>query len=199
MTGPGALRAVAALRRFAAPTDEVTPCDLCGVPIRDEHAHLFEPEPRRVACACTACALVFQEDTGRYRRLHSRAVRARGVELEEDDFRALDVPVRLAVLSPSAVHGCVFATYPNAGGATEAVVPRTAWDALSAGQPAVASVRPDLEGLIIDHLGGRKRAFVASLDLCYRFVGVLRAGGTRAGALGDAMRFLDALDGGGGG
>ncbi|HEX4340430.1 MAG TPA: DUF5947 family protein [Polyangiaceae bacterium] len=193
-------RAVSALRNFARRPEPESRCDLCNAPVAESHAHLYEPEPRRIACACIACSFLFPEGTaGRYRSLHSRATRAAGVELVEDDFRALEIPVRLAFLAPSDVHARVFATYPTSHGATESVVPRAAWDALA--ERTALSVAPDAEGLLIDYLGGRTRCFVASLDVCYRFVGLLRAGGAARGtAFASAMRFLDGLgglDGGG--
>ncbi|HEX3597373.1 MAG TPA: DUF5947 family protein [Polyangiaceae bacterium] len=198
MTTEGAQRALSALRRFAAREGTGPRCDLCSAPLGDAHAHLFEPEPRRVACACAACALLFSDATaGRYRRLHSRATRVPSATLMEDDFRDLELPVRLAFLSPSAVHDQVFAVYPNAAGATESVVPRPAWRALLARTPALAAMTEDTEGLLIDHLGGRSRCFVASLDVCYEFVGLLREPSSRRGAaFATAMRFLDGLDGG---
>jgi hypothetical protein len=188
-------RAVSTLRRFATLEAPASRCDLCSAPLSDAHQHLYEPDPRRVACACLACSFLFPDAAvGRYRRLDSHALRVQGA-LSEDDFRALEIPVRLAFLSPSVVHDRVFAMYPNTGGTTESVVPRAAWDALTERAPELAAVQPDVEGLLIDHLGGRTRAFVASLDICYRLVGLLRAP-ARGAAFADAVRFLDGLDGG---
>jgi hypothetical protein len=124
-------------------------------------------------------------------------VRIPNMQLGDDDFRALELPVRLAFLCPSRVHGRTFAIYPNPGGTTEAAVPLAAWEELVTAHPALAGIEPDVEGLLIDHLGGRKRCFLASLDVCHHFVGLLRAQrGSFGTSLAEAMRFLDGLDGG---
>ena len=56
-----ALSALASLRRYvrprAAPVRER--CELCDAELAPEHAHLLEPATRRLACACEACALLF--------------------------------------------------------------------------------------------------------------------------------------------
>jgi hypothetical protein len=172
MTELGTSRAMSALRRFAVRQEAAARCDLCASALGEPHHHLLEPEKRELVCACNGCALLFPESG-------------------EADFRALELPVRLAFLCPSRVHGRTFAIYPNPGGTTEATVPPAAWADLLAAYPVAAGIEPDVEGLLIDHLDGRKRCFVASLDVCHYFVGLLRRE-----SLAEAMRFIDGLDGG---
>jgi hypothetical protein len=192
MTELGTARAMSALRRFAVRQEAAARCDLCASALGEPHHHLLEPEKRELVCACNGCALLFPESGGgRYRHIRSRALGLRGMELGEADFRALELPVRLAFLCPSRVHGRTFAIYPNPGGTTEATVPPAAWADLLAAYPVAAGIEPDVEGLLIDHLDGRKRCFVASLDVCHYFVGLLRRE-----SLAEAMRFIDGLDGG---
>jgi hypothetical protein len=189
MSAADLARGYSALRRFTR-REEHDSCDLCNLPIDDGHDHLFEPESRRIACACRACALLFPDAGGRFRRLRSRALPLRA-RLTDDDFRALGVPVRLFYLCPSRIHDTVFAVYPNTGGATEATLALSDWEALVREHPALSDIEPEVEGLLCDHLSGRSRCFRASVDVCRRFVGLLG----RRRSLPDAIGFLDDIEG----
>lgn len=193
MTAVDLARAYSALRRFTLREEPHDPCDLCGVPIADRHDHLLEPETRRIACVCRACGLLFPDDAGgRFRRIRSRALPLLNAALNDADFHALGIPVRLFYLCPSRIHQTVFAVYPNTAGATEATVALSDWEALVCGHPALSVVEAEVDGLLCDHLGGRTRCFVASLDVCRHFVGLLGA----RGSVPEAIRFLDGIDGG---
>ena len=54
-----------ALRRFARGRDAAPPaaaaerCELCGREVPESHPHLVAPAARRIACACAACAVLF--------------------------------------------------------------------------------------------------------------------------------------------
>jgi hypothetical protein len=186
-------RGYTALRRFTRREDAPDPCDLCGLPLHDRHDHLLEPPTRRIACACRACGLLFPEESGsRFRRLRSRALPLRDIRLTDDELYALGIPVRLFYLCPSRIHDTVFAVYPNAGGATEATVAMSDWETLTREHPALRDVEPEVEGVLGDHLGGRSRCFLASVDVCRHFVGLL--GKARSPAA--ALRFLDRMEGG---
>ncbi|HVW28730.1 MAG TPA: DUF5947 family protein [Polyangiaceae bacterium] len=192
MTIAGVPRALSALRRFARREETPDPCDLCGLALEGRHDHLLDPAARRIACACRACSLLFPEGGGaRFRRIRSRAQLLRGEALTDDHLAALGVPVRLFYLCPSRIHDTVFAVYPNAAGATEAKVALPAWEALLRDRPALSEIQPEVEGLLCDQLSGRSRCFLASVDVCRHFVGLL--GGRRTPS--DALRFLDAIEG----
>lgn len=194
MSEPGVHSALAALKRFTAQAPRDERCDLCGAPLTEQHDHLLDPEQRRLVCACRGCSLLFPNAAaGRYRRLQTRAQRLPDFQLSDADWRALEIPVRLVFLTPSRVHARVFATYPNAGGATEASVPIEAWNALVLAQPALAQIEPDVEALLIDQRPGRSRSSIVSVDVCYRIIGLLRARRGQAGAreVEDALARLD--------
>jgi hypothetical protein len=173
---PGAtFRAVTAVKRFARGESRGDACELCAVPLSEAHDHLLQPTERRLACACAACACLFPSaGTARYLRVRTRVRRIPGMALDDAALRALDVPVRLAFVAPSRLHARIFATYPNAGGATESVVPDAAWAELVTVFPVLADVEPELEGLLIDHIGGRTDCFIATIDVCHRVIGLLR-------------------------
>jgi len=186
-------QAYSALRRFTSRREAHESCDLCALPIDDRHDHLLELATRRIACACRACALLFPEGHGvRFRSIRSRALPLRDTALTDDDFLVLQIPVRLFYLCPSRVHDTVFALYPNVAGATEATLPWPAWEALLHAHPTLSQIEPEVEGLLCDHIGGRSRCFIASLDVSRHLVGLLG----RSRRLSDAIRFLDGLEGG---
>lgn len=193
MTSAGVPRGLSALRRFTRHEDARDPCELCSLPLEARHDHLLEPDARRILCACRACALLFPDESrARFRRIRSRAVPLRGETLTEEERAALGIPVRLFYLCPSPLHETVFAVYPNAAGATEATLSLPLWEALGRDRPELRDIEPEVEGLLCDYLGGRSRCFVASVDVCRHFVGLLgRAKGTSG-----ALRFLDQLEGG---
>ena len=169
-------RALAALRRFTQPAPTLARCELCAGTLDSRHAHLFEPEPRRLLCACTACALLFPSAHGAQRvRVETRVQPLRDLQLSDLDWTALDVPVRLVFLCPSARHQQLFATYPSPQGAVEARLPLAAWQALTRAHPQLNSVEPELDALVIDGRAEPSSSTRVSIDVCHALVGHLRA------------------------
>jgi hypothetical protein len=99
----------------------------------------------------------------------------RDLQLNEEDWRALDVPVRLLFLCPSALHDCVYAVYPNAQGAVQAQLPLRSWHELLTTHPVLASVAYELEALVVDGREGRCACSCVSIDVCHGLVGLLRS------------------------
>ena len=63
----------AALRGFVRKRPAAEHCELCASPLAAEHEHLLETGARRLACACTPCAILFSGQPGaRYRRVPRR-------------------------------------------------------------------------------------------------------------------------------
>jgi len=182
-------RAVLALRQFTRKHVVEERCDLCSASLSERHEHLFDARERRVACACRACTMLFPE-TGEaaYRRIVSHASRLPHLRLDAEDFEALGIPVRVAFLYPSRVHDCVFAVYPNGGGAAEATLPRAAWEMLVVQHPTLACIELDVEGLFVNAIGEESDVYRLSVDVGHRIVGTLRAQSGRIGALRTEIR-----------
>lgn len=176
MTGADGNRALTALRRFARGDRQPARCELCAAPLPDPHAHLFAIEARELICTCAACSVLFPA-TGQQarRRVERRVVPLRDLQLNDEDWRALDVPVRLLFLCPSALHDCVYAVYPNAQGAVQAQLPLRAWHELLGAHPVLASVGYELEALVVDGREGRCACSCVSIDVCHGLVGLLRS------------------------
>jgi hypothetical protein len=190
--------ALSALRRFSRPRPrDVEVCDVCGAALAPAHDHLVEPAAHRLRCACGPCALLFSGGAT-WKRVRRRVERLDGLRLDEAQWRALAIPVRLAYFTTSG-RGA-FAFYPSPVGATETQLPPRAWAELVAANPFLATLAPDVEALLVDRRYEPGRAYRLSIDECYRLVGLLRqhwrgfGGGAAAWSAVD--RFFAELDGG---
>lgn len=151
-------------------------CDLCGEPIAEAHAHLVEVQERTLLCACEGCGLLFDAiATHRYRRVRPRAQRLGGIQIPEDMWKALGVPVGLAFFSRVSATGDIVAAYPGPAGAVQAVVAATAWEALATENPDLRELAPDIEALLVNRLSADPRHYRVSIDWCYRLTGMVRS------------------------
>ena len=172
MNPPSALER--ALRRASESRREPEQrCDLCSVPIPQDHRHVLDLQAREVLCACVACSLLFEREgagLGRYRLVPSRRLR-----LEADPlFGALDVPVGLAFFVKSSAEGRVVAHYPSPMGATRWDLDVGVWEALEARHPEVREMAPDVEALLVNTARGADERWLVPIDDCYRLVALIR-------------------------
>jgi hypothetical protein len=169
MTAGALARAV--LRGRSAPASAEERCDLCGLAIAEPHRHLLDTAAQELLCACAACAVLFDRgdaDDARYRLVpqHRRA-------LAGLDPRLLGVPVGLAFFTVRR-DGAVFAHYPSPAGATRWEVEGRAWRRFIASEPALASMQPEVEALLVRAAGGAAQAWVVPVDDCFRLAGLVR-------------------------
>jgi hypothetical protein len=195
------LSALASLRRFARPRPVRERCDLCSVALADKHAHLLELASRRLLCACDACAVLFDNPTaGKYRRVPRRVQLLRDFHLPEEAWAGLQLPIDLAFLLHSTAAGHVVAFYPSPAGATEALAPVEAWQALVDDNPVLRELTPDVEALLVNRIQQNREHYRAGIDKCYELVGLLRMhwrGLSGGPAVWEAIaRFFDGLRGG---
>jgi hypothetical protein len=179
--------ALIALRRFAraAPEAEPARCELCSAALDERHAHLFDPQSRQLSCACIACGLLFPAGSGaaRAQRLHvePRVVPLPDLQLSDQDWHMLDVPVRLVLLFPSAQHERLFASYPNPQGSVDARLPIAAWHALVRAHPQLNGLEPELDALVLDGRSEPGAGCRVSIDIAHALLGRLRAPASGAG------------------
>jgi hypothetical protein len=151
-------------------------CDLCGEPIAEAHAHLFELQERKLACVCDACSVLFDSIAGhRYRRVRPKAQRLDAIQVSDDTWKALGVPVGLAFFSRVSATGGIVAGYPGPAGAVEAVVDEPAWQSLTTEHPDLRDLAPDVEALLVNRLAADHRHYRVSIDWCYRLTGMVRS------------------------
>jgi hypothetical protein len=175
----GALRRIS--RDRPAPRVAGERCDLCAQPVTDPHPHVVHLEGRALMCACRPCYLLFAGDADqRYRAVPDRYLRFPDVAVDGPAFDALDIPVGLAFVFFNSVQERLVAFYPGPAGATESELPMGGWDGVLAAHPPLATLRPDVEALLVRrptpgaaHSGS---CHLVPIDVCYELVGTLRQG-----------------------
>ncbi len=83
----------------------------------------------------------------------------------------------MAFLFTNSVLGRTVAFYPGPAGATESELPLSAWSRIVELNPELATLRPDVEALLVrgvDHGRGEFSCHLVPIDTCYELVGQLR-------------------------
>jgi len=172
------------LRRFVAPRPPAAPaverCELCGEPLTSEHQHLADTERRSIACACTACALLFTRPGARYQTVPDRVRHDPANPLTDAEWAELRIPVAIAFFFVNSALGRVVASYPSPAGVTECELDLAAWDRLAKTHPLLRAVEPDVEAILVIRArsritdGGSDEMFLIPVDSCYELAGALR-------------------------
>jgi hypothetical protein len=169
-----------ALRKFASAARpktvvEAERCELCSVSLSPQHRHLLETASRKMVCACDPCALRFQNVIGGRFKLVPRDARAlANFQISDAEWEALALPINLAFFFYSTLSGKTTAMYPSPAGATESLLPLTAWETLTANNPDLSEMLPDVEALLANRVGDTRVYFIAPIDKCYELVGTIR-------------------------
>lgn len=166
------LRQLARQRPGSAPLEH---CDLCRAAIPTRHRHLLEVTTRQVVCACDACALRFHDVVGGRYKLIPRDVRPLlDFQLSDAEWDNLAIPINLAFFFYSTPAGRIIAMYPSPAGATESLLTLDAWEALTAANPVLARLEPDVQALLVNRVGQTTAYYLAPIDICYQLVGLIR-------------------------
>lgn len=180
-------RAPTGLRRFAVPpppppADPQERCDLCGEQLARTHPHMVDLEHRSIACACTACALLFTRPAGwsvptgkgrRYRTVPDRVRDDPDAPLTDAEWAQLAIPVSVAFFFVNSALGHVVASYPSPAGVTECELDLAAWDRLADTHPLFGSLIPDVEAILVVREPA-PQTFLLPIDMCYALAGALR-------------------------
>ena len=178
----------------------VEECELCAGVIGAEHEHLLEPSARRVLCACESCAALSSPQPSRpsaqYLRVERRAVRLPELEIDDETWRSLGVPVGLAFFTARSRSAEVVATFPGRAGIIEAFVPLKAWRDLERRFPLLCRVRPEVEALLVRRSARHHDYFLISIDHGYELCGLLRGADAPLASmeLPSVQRFFERLD-----
>jgi hypothetical protein len=159
----------------AVPAGEV--CDMCGVGIVAEHAHVVSLERRNLMCTCRPCYLLFTQEgaaRGRYRAVPDRYLSDASGGLTAGEWDALQVPVGMAFFFQNSLLGQVVAQYPSPAGATESLLNLEAWQSVVAANSLAAALVPDVEALIVRRDREHDETYLVPIDICYELVGRLR-------------------------
>ena len=165
-------------------------CQLCSAPIPSDHRHLIDIERREIACACAACAILFDGRAaagGRYRLAPRRYRSLDGSLLDGGLWERLELPVDVIFMFFSSTANRPVAFYPGPMGTTESSLPLPAWQEIAARSPVLETLEPDVEAVLVRRTRGARDYWIVPVDECYRLAGAMRV--TWQGISGgDAMR-----------
>ena len=153
-------------------------CEMCAEPIAEQHAHVVNLASRSLLCTCRGCYLLFTDRDAdlRYRAVPDRHLAFPDLSLSEAQWAALEIPVGLAFFFTNSVLDRTVAFYPGPAGAAESELPLDAWADVLDANPALTTLAPDVEALMV-RAPRRERAaecFLVPIDACYELVGQLR-------------------------
>lgn len=174
MTAAGALGVLARIRANRPEPSPYEKCELCAAPVADEHQHVVNLSSRQLLCTCRPCYLLFAQEGA---ELAYRAVPDRYLafpDLALPVWEELELPVGTAFLFLNSALERVVAFYPGPAGATESDLSLAAWDRVVAAAPQLATLRPDVEALLVHSQDQQVEAYLVPIDVCYELVGHLR-------------------------
>jgi uncharacterized protein DUF5947 len=163
------------LRRFRERSSYQEKCEFCGVGLAPEHKHLLEVAKRRIVCTCTPCALRFQDVVGgRFKLVPSDIRYLSEFDLSDSEWENLALPINLAFFFYSTPQQKMNAMYPSPAGATESLLPLTAWTSLVEGNSELTTMVADVEALLVNRVGTKREYYIVPIDLCFELIGLIR-------------------------
>jgi hypothetical protein len=185
---------VAALRRFVRSRETEERCETCRAALSSKHRHNFEPAARRIRCVCDPCVSLYSNV---YRPIPTRVCGLWNFDISDAQWDELMIPISLAFFSHSTPAGKVVALYPGPAGAAESMLRLDAWEDITAANPQLRTMEPDVEALLVNRVGSAREYFIVPIDECYRLVGLIRVHwrGLSGGVLvwGEISKFFDQL------
>jgi hypothetical protein len=167
------MSALAALRNFARRRPVPEWCDMCAAPLAPAHEHVIERQTGTLQCACASCQRLLIAPGTAWAPVRRRLERLEDFRLTDEEWRAFGLPIDLAFFLTRGATGRVVARYPSAAGTIECGLPAPAWGTMVT-NIVLGRLEPDVEALVVNRVAGRRDYFVASVDVCYRLVGLIR-------------------------
>ena len=118
---------------------------MCSQELVPEHDHLVEPLNRKLICACGACAILFDGQSGaKYKRVPRDVVFLRDFQLTDAQWDGLMVPIEMAFFFHSTPHGKMIALYPSPAGPTESLLSLDTWTDIVEANPILGEMQADV-------------------------------------------------------
>jgi Family of unknown function (DUF5947) len=151
-------------------------CELCGLALAADHAHLLEPATRQLVCSCEPCAVLFSgRHGGRYRRVPRDIWALPEFRLTDIQWEDLHLPINLAFFVQSTPAQRVLALYPSPAGAVESLLTLEAWQTLVVDNTVLGELEPDVEALLVNRMKDVRAYYRTPIDECFKLVGLIRA------------------------
>ena len=136
---------------------------------------MLEMATRKIVCACDAYTMTFVPVVeGRFKVIPRDARALPEFQMSDADWENFSLPINLAFFFYNTPNEKMVALYPSPAGATESLLPLTAWETLVRQNPILAELQPDVEALLIDRAAGAHHHFIAPIDKCFELVGLIR-------------------------
>ncbi len=162
---------IASLRKFVRSREPEERCDTCGAALPAGHCHNFEPATRRIRCACDSCVVLYAH---LYRPIPGRVRALPNFDISDAQWDDLMIPISLAFFSYCTPAEKIIALYPGPAGAAESLLRLDAWEEISAANPELRDLQPDVEALLVNRVGSPREYFIVPIDECYKLVGLIR-------------------------
>lgn len=170
----------AALRQFARKRTAVERCEMCSRELAEDHEHLVEPVNRKLICACQACAILFESQTGtRYKRVPRQVLFLKDFQLTDAQWDGLMVPIEMAFFFKSSPQEKMIALYPSPAGPTESLLSLDTWADIVQMNPILSAMQADVTALLVNRVGHIRGVcpaeyYLVPIDECYKLVGLIR-------------------------
>lgn len=129
-------------------------------------------------CACRPCYLLFAPQgaaQGRYKGVLDRYLHLAEFTLTNAQWDELQIPISLAFFFFNSSSESMAAFYPSPAGATESLLSLRTWEEIVAANPAIASLEPDVEALLLFRKKDTvPQSYIVPIDACYELVGLIR-------------------------
>jgi hypothetical protein len=153
----------------------VEQCELCSLRLPPEHRHMLEMATRKIVCSCDACTMTFVPVVeGRFKVIPRDARSFPEFQISDADWENFALPINLAFFFYDTPSGKMTALYPSPAGATESLLPLTAWEAIVRQNPALRDLLPDVEALLVNRANEARDYYIAPIDRCFELVGLIR-------------------------
>lgn len=172
--------AFAALRQFVRKRATVERCEMCSRDLLAEHEHLVDPVKRKLICACDACAVLFDGQSGtKYKRVPRGVLFLKNFQLNDAQWDGLMVPIEMAFFFKSSPQGKVIALYPSPAGPTESLLSLDTWGDIVETNPVLREMEADVAALLVNRVGHTRGVspaeyYLVPIDECYKLVGLIR-------------------------
>jgi uncharacterized protein DUF5947 len=171
----------ATLQQFARKRAVMERCEMCSQELPAGHEHLVEPDKCKLVCACDACAILFEGQSGsKYKRVPRRVLFLRDFQLTDAQWDGLMVPIEMAFFFRSSPQQKMIALYPSPAGPTESLLSLDTWTDIVELNPVLKKMEDDVTALLVNrvaHVRGAAPAeyYLVPIDECYKLVGLIRA------------------------
>jgi hypothetical protein len=136
---------------------------------------MLEMATRKIVCACDACTMTFVPVVqGRFKVIPRDARSLPNFQISDADWENFALPINLAFFFYDTPNKKMTALYPSPAGATESLLPLTAWETIVRQNPILRDLQPDVEALLVNRANDARDYYLAPIDKCFELVGVIR-------------------------